>query len=221
METLKDTDTRRLQRVLSSGDESLFKRSSSRSIAPAAAATAAAASLKKSSDMKKMKQTPPESKVPSRASNPVEMPDLDSVTMLVDDAESDKDQSDSVTPCPEKDTSRLSDLRKSEGEIKKVGYLIKKGGMRKNWTTRYFVLRHNTISYHKSPNEAAKGVIVLEPSSKVTNAHDKKSFSFTVSQATEGTREYWLAAADSKEHVAWMDAVEGAIRLLKEEAGSS
>lgn len=159
-----------------------------------------------------------DSKVPSRSSVPLDVPDLEGVTMHVDDGDSDKDPSESTSLSSEKDATKLVDIRKSDGgEVKKVGYLIKKGGMRKNWTTRYFVLRHNTLSYHKSPNEAAKGVIVLEPSSKVANAHDKKSFSFTVSQAVEGTREYWLAAADAKEHVAWMEAVEGTIRTLKEE----
>jgi hypothetical protein len=213
-EAIKDADTRKLQRVLSSGDESLFKRSSSRSIAPAAAPPGP---LKKSSDIKKAKTNSTDSKVPSRSSVP-DVPDLEGVTMHIDDGDSDKDQSESTSLSTEKDQAKLADLRKNDGgEVKKVGYLIKKGGMRKNWTTRYFVLRHNTLSYHKSPNEAAKGVIVLEPSSKVANAHDKKTFSFTVSQAVEGTREYWLAAADAKEHVAWMEAVEGTIRSLKEE----
>ena len=212
-ETIKDTDARRLQRVLSGGEDTI-KRSSSRSIAPAAAS---AASMKKSSDSKKTgKQPNPASADPKstfRSSNPIDLPDLEGVTMHVDDAEfDDKDRSESSTSL---------DVRRADGgEVKKVGYLIKKGGMRKNWTTRYFVLRHSTISYHKSPNEAAKGVIVLEPSSRLVNTHDKKSHSFTVSQA-EGAREYWLAAADAKEHAAWMEAVEGAIRTLKEEAANS
>jgi hypothetical protein len=109
--------------------------------------------------------------------------------------------------------------RKSEEPKKKVGYLIKKGGMRKNWTTRYFILRQTFISYHKSPTETAKGVIPLDAQTKVIDTHDRRAFSFLITNKIEGAREYWVAAADAKEHVQWMDAIDGAIRSLNPSKG--
>ena len=39
-------------------------------------------------------------------------------------------------------------------------FFKQKGAMRKNWTTRYFELRKNTLTYYRSPNEAPKVCIL-------------------------------------------------------------
>tara|TARA_R110002050_G_scaffold280268_2_gene427199 strand:- start:103 stop:504 length:402 start_codon:yes stop_codon:yes gene_type:complete len=103
---------------------------------------------------------------------------------------------------------------KLDGEKIKVGYLIKKGAVRKNWTTRYCVLRSDSIAYYKAPNDPPKGVIWLDSETRVTNLDAKKKFSFTLTQP-HNTREYWLAAADPKEHNMWMDAIRKVIEERK------
>ncbi|GAM23975.1 hypothetical protein SAMD00019534_071500 [Acytostelium subglobosum LB1] len=43
------------------------------------------------------------------------------------------------------------------------GFLTKQGGRIKNWKTRYFVIKHNTISYYKSENDRKScGFFMLE-----------------------------------------------------------
>jgi hypothetical protein len=101
--------------------------------------------------------------------------------------------------------------RLEEGRIK-VGYLIKKGGMRKNWTTRYFILRPTTLTYYKAPTEVAKGVITLDAHTKIVDLHERRAYSFLITNGVEGAREYWVAAADSKEHLLWMEAIGAVIR---------
>mmetsp|Transcript_36952 Transcript_36952/g.50931 ORF Transcript_36952/g.50931 Transcript_36952/m.50931 type:complete len:412 (+) Transcript_36952:1803-3038(+) len=94
----------------------------------------------------------------------------------------------------------------------KVGYLVKRGAVRKNWTNRYFVLQSNSLSYYRAPNEAAKGVIPITPETKISNFHEKKPFSFGLMESSQSAREYWLAAEDAKEQAAWMESIEKCIQ---------
>jgi len=162
--------------------------------------------------------------------------DLDSRDSLEKKADSQKDKKDlkkvnSELYKQKSDSSRQSsmvpefmrvlssnELPKMENvEIIRTGYLIKKGAMRKNWTTRYFELRKNTLTYYRSPNEAPKGVIILEAASKVTNLHEKKPFSFTISNST--AREYWVAASDAAQSSLWIETIGWCIEQLGEGDG--
>lgn len=67
--------------------------------------------------------------------------------------------------------------------IEKQGYLVKRGGIVKNWKKRWFVLRGNILYYYSAPDQKEPlGFIPLERSSvqAVPEAKFKKLFCFEI-----------------------------------------
>jgi len=56
----------------------------------------------------------------------------------------------------------------SPNSIIKEGFLTKKGHLRRNWKTRWFVLQPGSLSYSKGPGTSAKRTIILEDPIDVT-----------------------------------------------------
>jgi len=93
------------------------------------------------------------------------------------------------------------------------GYLKKKGGDRRNWKKRWFVLTTVELSYWVKPNRSQKGSIQLEDVKSVQNASSKKhKRCFSV---TTESREYMIVAESDEQRTAWMNALRGAISDIK------
>jgi len=94
-----------------------------------------------------------------------------------------------------------------ETGVLKEGFLVKKGHIRRNWKTRYFVLRPGSLSYYPSQmySEREKlGVINLtDPGITLTkgNGHDKK---FTIRLPS---KEYEIYAPTSQERDSWLRCI--------------
>ena len=88
----------------------------------------------------------------------------------------------------------------------KQGYLSKKGANRRNWTTRWFMLKSSCLLYYKSPteiNEMPKGKIFLS-SDCIIFSWDKKKFGFCV-YTPDQDRIYYICAKNQIELDEWME----------------
>eukprot|EP00013_Stygamoeba_regulata_P006378 CAMPEP_0177633218 /NCGR_PEP_ID=MMETSP0447-20121125/2718_1 /TAXON_ID=0 /ORGANISM="Stygamoeba regulata, Strain BSH-02190019" /LENGTH=1179 /DNA_ID=CAMNT_0019134859 /DNA_START=78 /DNA_END=3617 /DNA_ORIENTATION=+ len=91
------------------------------------------------------------------------------------------------------------------------GYLSKKGANRRNWTTRWFVLKDQCLTYWKSPqdtNNLPKGKIVLK--NCLCYKSHKKNFSFAV-EVPEQNRIYFICAKNFEEQDQWMELIKTSI----------
>jgi len=85
------------------------------------------------------------------------------------------------------------------------GYLVKQGGSRKNWKTRYFVLVADTIFYFKDRNAAAPcGIIRLDDKCKVSPGTFGKANSF---ELRTPVRIYYIYAERAADSHAWIDTI--------------
>jgi len=105
----------------------------------------------------------------------------------------------------------ISNIRSlPSGSVVKQGWLTKKGGQRRNWKTRWFVLRPNEFSYYNNKKDAKpKGTIVLSGVSVKASSHTAFCFAVTTTERT-----YLMAAKDTAEQEEWMNAINACLKSM-------
>lgn len=99
--------------------------------------------------------------------------------------------------------SKLQGITISLKEIVKQGFLQKKGANRRNWTSRWFVLKHKYLFYFKNQkDQTPKGMISLA-GVKVAFS-DRKPFCFSISNSS---REYLICGKSQQEVDEWLAAI--------------
>lgn len=99
--------------------------------------------------------------------------------------------------------------------VLKKGYLIKRGGNRKNWKKRWFILKENTLFYYESrENLTQKGGMVLNKASDVISLPDEKGklYRFVITCGLKG-RAFEIKASDQRTKSEWLHAIREAISL--------
>jgi len=92
----------------------------------------------------------------------------------------------------------------------KEGWLTKKGGNRRNWQTRWFVLKSPELSYYKNKKDAKpKGVILLGGAKVKPSNHKQYCFGVSLHERT-----YLMVAKDEKEKEDWMHAIGECIKYI-------
>ncbi|KAG7456253.1 hypothetical protein MATL_G00249680 [Megalops atlanticus] len=100
--------------------------------------------------------------------------------------------------------------------VLKKGYMWKKGHVRRNWNERWFVLKPSNISYYVCEDmKEKKGEILLDENCVVEAIPDKEGKRCLFCVKTY-TRTYEISASDLKQRVEWMQAIQTALRLLRE-----
>lgn len=100
-------------------------------------------------------------------------------------------------------------------DILKEGFLVKKGHIRHNWKSRWFVLLPNVLCYFKSKGESVpKGIINLKGCSVISPDPEyvKKEYVFRLIEIL-GT-EYLLQGSNETERDSWVQEIGAAIRKL-------
>jgi len=101
--------------------------------------------------------------------------------------------------------SKLQGITISLKDIVKQGFLQKKGANRRNWTSRWFVLKNKYLFYFKNQkDQTPKGMIALV-GVKVAPS-DRKPYCFAISSAN---REYLICGKNQTEVDEWMVAIKG------------
>lgn len=95
----------------------------------------------------------------------------------------------------------------------KEGFLVKKGYVRHNWKTRWFVLFDDALCYYKKKEDTVcVGEVPLHGCSLVSPCPDYTKKSGVFRLITNGGREYLLQAASEGELELWSATIAGAIR---------
>ncbi|XP_071960370.1 pleckstrin-like [Antedon mediterranea] len=95
----------------------------------------------------------------------------------------------------------------------KEGFLVKKGHVRTNWRTRWFVLFPEELRYYKKKeDEAAAGVVILKGSSVISPVpqYTKKTDVFQISSMAG--QDLLVQASGDAEREEWVAAISEAIR---------
>ncbi|XP_006821220.1 pleckstrin-2-like [Saccoglossus kowalevskii] len=95
----------------------------------------------------------------------------------------------------------------------KEGFLVKKGHVRTNWRTRWFVIGDVTLSYYRRRGDPLAADIVLLKGCSVISPcpeYNKKPGVFRV--LTKGKKEYLIQASSEDERDDWVKAIGEAIR---------
>eukprot|EP00300_Choanocystis_sp_HF-7_P030227 c39009_g1_i1.p1 GENE.c39009_g1_i1~~c39009_g1_i1.p1 ORF type:complete len:476 (-),score=150.64 c39009_g1_i1:177-1604(-) len=97
----------------------------------------------------------------------------------------------------------------------KTGQLWKRGGLRKNWLERTFVLENNELFYMKSPNDAKRqGSVPLDGNWSVSVCTlPDRNFPFVLNNPYGG-RSFYCDAPHSKARQDWIDAISKTIACL-------
>ncbi|KAF7644593.1 hypothetical protein LDENG_00219410 [Lucifuga dentata] len=100
--------------------------------------------------------------------------------------------------------------------VLKRGYMWKKGHVRRNWTERWFVLKPSSMSYYVSENlKDKKGEIQLDQSCVIEPIPDKEGKRCLFCVKTHN-KTYEMSAADQRQKVEWIQAVQTALCLQSE-----
>eukprot|EP01088_Endostelium_zonatum_P016435 TRINITY_DN4439_c0_g1_i1.p1 TRINITY_DN4439_c0_g1~~TRINITY_DN4439_c0_g1_i1.p1 ORF type:complete len:888 (-),score=204.22 TRINITY_DN4439_c0_g1_i1:105-2768(-) len=98
-------------------------------------------------------------------------------------------------------------------DIIKLGYLSKKGAKRRNWNTRWCILKKDAMLYFANPlDRRPKGIVPLSGCS--VSPSTRKPFCFCISNVD---RDYLITAKNQKEQQEWMDAIKSCIEGLVNE----
>nr|XP_046235117.1 differentially expressed in FDCP 6 [Scatophagus argus]XP_046235118.1 differentially expressed in FDCP 6 [Scatophagus argus] len=98
----------------------------------------------------------------------------------------------------------------------KRGYMWKKGHVRRNWTERWFVLKPSSMAYYVHENlKDKKGEIMLDKSCVIESIPDREGKRCMFCVKTR-SKTYEMSASDQRQKVEWTQAVQTAIRLLRE-----
>ncbi|XP_064404168.1 pleckstrin homology domain-containing family A member 1-like [Halichondria panicea] len=111
---------------------------------------------------------------------------------------------------PRKRTMTSDLLTKQQGEVIKVGFLKKKGHVRRNWLDRWFVLTTEGMYYYKNRlDEKPVGVVPLFGSTAKEDTLQKHQHVFTCWTA-EG-KDYPVQASTRDEMMVWLKAISDAV----------
>lgn len=119
-------------------------------------------------------------------------------------------------------TNYYFDKLQSSSEVKKVGLLEKKGGNRKNWTKRWFILYLDCLFYFKpGPNDSAPSAVAKPmgyidlgyvKSSLITEYSERNDFVFII--PTPG-RTYFLKANTRTKMDKWISVIKNQVTQLE------
>jgi len=102
----------------------------------------------------------------------------------------------------------------------RVGWLEKRGKVRKSWTKRYFVLQNNELKYFKSdrPTERSQGRILLDGCSVEIAPESKygRKFCFELNAPLQN-RVFVIVADNGTSLQEWMNAIRRAMLRLRRE----
>lgn len=109
---------------------------------------------------------------------------------------------------PHEDTA-LEDL---PDYIAKEGWMEKKGGSRRNWNRRYFVLQGPFLYYYASDtafkkNQPHKGMISLKDCVTQMTTHKKREHCFEINHSDEDRRNFILDCVSQQDKFEWIEAV--------------
>jgi len=90
----------------------------------------------------------------------------------------------------------------------KEGMLQKQGHLRKNWTTRWFILQDDQLFYFKDKKaKQPKGCMFLKNASVKVTDHTKRNNVFEINSALSKNRVLYIQARNGIEMQEWMDAI--------------
>ncbi|KAK0131895.1 Differentially expressed in FDCP 6 [Merluccius polli] len=100
--------------------------------------------------------------------------------------------------------------------VLKMGYMWKKGHMRRNWTERWFVLKPISMAYYVSEKlKDKRGEILLDKTCIVEAIPDREGKRCLLCVKTHN-KSYEMSASDQRQKVEWTQAMQTALRLLGE-----
>mmetsp|Transcript_802 Transcript_802/g.1009 ORF Transcript_802/g.1009 Transcript_802/m.1009 type:complete len:115 (-) Transcript_802:13-357(-) len=107
----------------------------------------------------------------------------------------------------------------ADTKIVKQGYLVKKGAKRKNWKTRWFILRPKAIEYYADPMDSRpKGVIPISSTVTVDLAVGQtKPNAF---QIQTKARTFFISAGNSTLRDQWITSIKQIATNLRESESS-
>jgi len=96
--------------------------------------------------------------------------------------------------------------------IMKQGFLIKQGGVYKNFKKRWFMLQGTSLHYLKDVEDRTPlGTISLEHCSNIAPVEDPKSKRLYCFQIFTPERVYLIQASSNEDRIEWMNAIEDAV----------
>lgn len=102
-------------------------------------------------------------------------------------------------------------------DILHEGWLVKQGGIVKNWKKRYFILKSGSLEYLTKPGGEVKGVINLAEATSVGPAPEsKRQPAFKVSMGK--SRVYYIIGDTNNVVNGWLDAIETMMSANRETA---
>jgi len=132
--------------------------------------------------------------------------DLDA---FIDEDSQPDDGSDVDSSVPPSEPGETPGPTRSPNILVKQGYLTKKGAKRRNWNTRWFILKHNHLAYYKNPGDREpKGVIILSNCKVELSEKVKRTHCFSI---TAPLRTYYIHAKNSTTQEEWMSAIRSCI----------
>ncbi|XP_068611246.1 differentially expressed in FDCP 6 homolog [Brachionichthys hirsutus] len=100
--------------------------------------------------------------------------------------------------------------------VLKMGYMWKKGHVRRNWTERWFVLQPSSVTYYVSEDlKDKRGEIQLDKSCVVESVPDREGKRCMLCVKTHN-KTFEMSASDQKQKVEWTQAIQTALRLQRE-----
>ncbi|XP_054480406.1 differentially expressed in FDCP 6 homolog [Anoplopoma fimbria] len=100
--------------------------------------------------------------------------------------------------------------------VLKRGYMWKKGHVRRNWTERWFVLKPSSMAYYVSEDlREKKGEIQLDKSCVVEPIADREGKRCMLCVKTHN-KSFEMSASDQRQKVEWTQAIQTALRLMRE-----
>jgi len=94
----------------------------------------------------------------------------------------------------------------SSKPAKKSGILIKRGGLRKNWLRRFFILNDGVLNYYKFYPAKSSGKIDMIHVTAIKERNDILSRSFMF-QVITSSRSYLFQAESKKDQEEWIEAL--------------
>jgi PH domain len=131
---------------------------------------------------------------------------------------SDTDNSDPGVESPREDVDMIRSKQELEQEKSILsGFLKKKGEQRRNWKSRYFVLRPTKLCYYKDEREYE--TLNLIPLSKIhsVSAIELKKRKFVFGIVTR-ERIFYLGASTQEEMENWIDNIKNYVKKVNPEA---
>jgi len=107
-------------------------------------------------------------------------------------------------------TADSSDQTESQSpDVIKMGWVTKKGGNRRNWKTRFCVLRPNDLRYYKEKKgylsgQAPLGTIVLSGCLVQVKPSSRRQYAFAIETSE---RTYIMEAKDEEERTDWINVI--------------